>query len=125
MRFEQRLGFAIEERTGELIDDALELLDHVTGERLRHELYLLLSEARPEDSMERLSRMGVLEHIHPSLHYSREMSPLFVRLRGRFHAWPAARVESSTEASESAALGDDAGVEVHAPTLGLCYLALL
>ena len=125
VRFEQRLGFAIEERTGELIDDALELLDHVTGERLRHELYLLLSEARPEDSMERLSRMGVLEHIHPSLHYSREMSPLFARLRGRFHAWPAARVESSTEASESAALGDDAGVEVHAPTLGLCYLALL
>jgi tRNA nucleotidyltransferase (CCA-adding enzyme) len=125
VRFEQRLGFEIEERTSELIDDALELLNHVTGERLRHELYLLLSEAEPEGSLERLSRMGVLEHIHPSLRYSREMSPLFARLRGRFHAWPAARVEGDKGASDTLAYGDDEGVEVHAPTLGLCYLALL
>lgn len=125
VRFEQRLGFAIEERTGELIEDALELLDHVTGERLRHELYLLFSEARPEDSMERLARMGVLEHIHPSLHYSREMSPLFVRLRGRFHAWPAAQTETRRGARDLAVFSDDEGVEVHAPTLALCYLALL
>jgi len=125
VRFEQRLGFLIEERTSELIDDAIDLLDHVTGERLRHELYLLLSEAQPEGSLERLSRMGALEHIHPSLHYSREMSPLFARLRGRFHAWPATRVETDDKVWESTDYGDDEGVEVHAPTLGLCYLALL
>jgi len=125
VRFEQRLGFVIEERTSELIDDALELLDHVTGERLRHELYLLLSEARPEDSLDRLSRMGVLGHIHPSLHYSREMAPLFARLRGRFHAWPAAQVEAGHSARDLVAFGDDEDTEAHAPTLGLCYLALL
>jgi len=42
IRFEQRLGFALEERTARLIDDAVELIGHVTGERLRHELYLML-----------------------------------------------------------------------------------
>src|SRR5450756_606038 len=70
VRFEQRLAFQIEERTAELIDDAVELLDHVTGERLRHELYLLLAEAQPEKGLERLEQFGALVHIHPDLRFS-------------------------------------------------------
>jgi len=38
-RFEQRLGFTIETRTAELIDNALPMLSRVSGERIRHELY--------------------------------------------------------------------------------------
>ncbi len=87
VRFEQRLGFTIEERTAKLIDDAVELQDHVTGERLRHELYLLLAEPAPEKGLERLARLGALGHIHPGLRFPREMPELFVRLRERFHAW--------------------------------------
>gem|GEM_PF-2524828 len=38
VRFEQRLGFRIEARTEELLRGALDLLDRVSGDRLRHEL---------------------------------------------------------------------------------------
>jgi tRNA nucleotidyltransferase (CCA-adding enzyme) len=124
VRFEQRLGFAIEERTAQLIDDALELLDHVTGERLRHELYLLLAEAEPERSLDRLARMGALAHVHPNLRYTRDMAPLFARLRERVHAWPVhQRAGAATGTATTVAEGEDD--EAGAPTLNLCYLALL
>ncbi len=121
VRFEQRLGFTIEERTAELIDDALDLLDHVTGERLRHELYLLLAEAEPEKGLDRLARMGVLARIDPHLHFGRDTAQLFARLRERFGAWPAAkraeRRPSVTDVEEEES--------PDAPTLCLCYLAIL
>jgi len=124
VRFEQRLGFQIEERTAELIDDALDLLDHVTGERLRNELYLLLSEARPELALERLEQMGVLSHVHPALHYTREMGTLFARLRERFDLW--AGGERQAEIKQTAQdIEEENPDEVVAPTLALCYLAIL
>jgi tRNA nucleotidyltransferase (CCA-adding enzyme) len=104
VRFEQRLAFKIEDRTAELIDDAVDLLDHVTGERLRHELYLMLAEAQPEKALERLQQFGVLEHLHPGLHFSRELYLLFGRLRTRVNSWSS---------------------EHKAPDLEHCYLALL
>ena len=81
VRFEQRLGFAIEERTAELIHDAIELLSHVTGERLRNELFMLLKEAEPEKGLMRLDRLGALEQIHPSLRFSAEAAQRFAGLR--------------------------------------------
>lgn len=104
VRFEQRLAFQIEKRTAELIDDAVELLDHVTGERLRHELFLLLAEAQPEKGLERLEQFGALVHIHPDLRFSRDLGILFTRLRARVNSWQA---------------------EDKAPALEHCYLALL
>ncbi len=68
-RLEQRLGFSIEARTAELIYDALGLLDRVSGERLRHELELILSEHDPTGMLERLAEMGVLRHLEPGLQY--------------------------------------------------------
>ena len=122
VRFEQRLGFSIERRTEELITDALELLDHVTGERLRNELYLLLAEAEPERALERLDRMGALSHLHPSLRFSREMAQLFVRLRRRGVDLPAP-AEGGRRAP--AADGEAEDESLRPPTLSLCYLALL
>jgi len=66
-RLEQRLGFRIEERTEELIGNALDLLDRTTGERIRHELYLILEEEMPEEALCRLDELGVLAQIHPGL----------------------------------------------------------
>ncbi len=66
-RFEQRFGFAIEPRTEELIADALDLLDRVSAERVRHELELILAEAEPERTLCRLQGLGVLRKLHPSL----------------------------------------------------------
>ena len=66
-RFEQRLGFAIEPRTAELIDDALPMLSRVTGERIRHELYLILREREPERALCRLDGLNALAQIHARL----------------------------------------------------------
>ncbi|MGQ9767336.1 MAG: CBS domain-containing protein [Anaerolineae bacterium] len=67
VRFEQRFGFTIEPRTEKLIADALDLLDRVTAERLRHEIELILAEAQPERALCRLENLGVLARLHPAL----------------------------------------------------------
>ena len=66
-RFEQRFGFVIEPRTEELIADALDLLDRMSAERVRHELELILAEAEPERTLCRLQGLGVLQKLHPNL----------------------------------------------------------
>ncbi len=66
-RFEQRFGFQIEPRTQELIADALDMLDRVSAERVRHELELILVEAQPERALCRLAELGVLTRLHPQL----------------------------------------------------------
>lgn len=66
-RLEQRLDFAIEERTEELIGEALPMLERVTGERIRQELELALREPDPVPVIERLQQLDVLPQIHPGL----------------------------------------------------------
>jgi tRNA nucleotidyltransferase (CCA-adding enzyme) len=80
-RFEQRLGFAIETRTAELIDDALSMLSRVSGERIRHELYLILREREPERVFCRLDDLHVLAQIHPRLTCLEGTWERFARLR--------------------------------------------
>ena len=80
-RFEQRLGFTIETRTAELIDNALPMLSRVSGERIRHELYLILREQEPENALCRLHRLDVLAHIEPHLGCDERVQALFARLR--------------------------------------------
>ncbi|MBC7236041.1 MAG: CBS domain-containing protein [Chloroflexi bacterium] len=119
VRFEQRLGFTIEERTAELIDDALDLLDDVSGERLRNELYLILKEREPERVLMRLAQMNVLSHIHPELRFGRETGELFRRLRERFHEWPA------PDDVEAHHIDQEEDEEESRNGLPVCYLALL
>jgi tRNA nucleotidyltransferase (CCA-adding enzyme) len=65
-RFEQRFSFRIEPRTEELIGDALDLLDRVSAERVRHELELIVAEEAPELVLCRLAELGVLPALHPA-----------------------------------------------------------
>ncbi len=81
VRLEQRLGFRIEPRTAELITQALPLLDRVSGDRIRHEIELILDETRPEDSFCRLSALGALATLHPDLYCESWTSEAFARLR--------------------------------------------
>jgi tRNA nucleotidyltransferase (CCA-adding enzyme) len=85
-RLEQRLGFRLEERTEELIGNALDLLDRTTGERIRHELYLILEEEAPEDALCRLDELGVLAQIHPALKCDDWLRDRFRRLRESLEA---------------------------------------
>lgn len=81
VRFEQRLGFRIESRTEELITNALDLLDRISGERIRHELTFILQEEEPEKCLARLDELRILSQIHPSLRYNGWLREKFQQLR--------------------------------------------
>ena len=72
VRFEQRFGFQIEPRTLELIDEAREMLATITGQRIEHELNLILSEAVPQKILNRLEELRLLSAIHPDLNWTAE-----------------------------------------------------
>ncbi len=67
IRLEQRLNFEIEERTLELLRQAIPLLDRVSGERLRSELVQIFHESRMPQIMARLQGLHLLHAIHPTL----------------------------------------------------------
>ncbi len=67
VRFEKRFDYQIEDRTLELLQRALPLLDRVSGDRLRHELNTILQEEKALDMLERLAQLKVLPAIHPKL----------------------------------------------------------
>jgi tRNA nucleotidyltransferase (CCA-adding enzyme) len=75
VRFEQRFGFAIEQRTLDLMGEAVNQLHVVTGERLRHELDLIFAEETPSRTLERAQQLGLLGHIHPALTWQADWSP--------------------------------------------------
>ncbi len=81
VRFEQRLGFKIEPNTEALFADALPFLNRVSGDRLRHEIDLILREARPEDSLWRLAELGVLENINGGLEFNEWFASAFAAAR--------------------------------------------
>jgi len=70
VRFEQRFGFTIEARTMQLMGEAHDLIKQVSGDRLRHELDLLMAEAHPEAGFKRLNDIGLLKAIHPLLEWN-------------------------------------------------------
>jgi tRNA nucleotidyltransferase (CCA-adding enzyme) len=86
-RLEQRLGFHIEARTEELIDDALPLLDRVSGERIRNELYLIFQEAEPARMLRRIDELGVLRRIDPQLVWDDWLEDKFARVDLRAAEW--------------------------------------
>ncbi|HET91671.1 MAG TPA: CBS domain-containing protein [Chloroflexi bacterium] len=81
-RLESRLGFHLDPRSEALISDALPLLKRISSDRLRHELELIFGEAKPEHVLCRLEELGVLAHIHPSLHCDRWLQSKYALLRG-------------------------------------------
>lgn len=88
VRFEQRFGFALEARTAQLIDDARNLLEKVSGQRLRHELDLIFSETEPERALGRLQQLGVLEKIQASLDVDAWLEQKFRLLREGYTPTP-------------------------------------
>ncbi|MCB0192493.1 MAG: CBS domain-containing protein [Anaerolineae bacterium] len=66
-RIMARLEFALEERTAELLENALDLLDRVSGERVSRELDLIFRERYPEKAIQKLDELGILAAIHHGL----------------------------------------------------------
>jgi tRNA nucleotidyltransferase (CCA-adding enzyme) len=67
LRYEQRLDFKIEPVTLLLIKRDLNMLKTISGDRIRHELELVLKEELPEKALQRAEELGVLAKLHPAL----------------------------------------------------------
>lgn len=67
LRYEQRLGFHLEPNTEQLMRRDAAVMDEVSGERLWHELELILKEQCPEKVLSRADELGVLQKLHPAL----------------------------------------------------------
>ncbi len=74
VRFEQRFDFHIEERTLELMNEGRPLIRSLSGDRLRHELNLILEEEKAVAMLHRLDGLGLLSAIHPDLCWSEEVA---------------------------------------------------
>ncbi len=67
VRYEQRFGFDFEAQTARLLKRDIPMLDTISGDRIRHELELILKEKQPELAIKWLGELGVLSRISPSL----------------------------------------------------------
>ncbi len=67
LRYEQRLGFQLEEATRELLRRDIPMLDTISGDRIRYELECVFREEAPEKILHRADELGVLPKLHPAL----------------------------------------------------------
>jgi tRNA nucleotidyltransferase (CCA-adding enzyme) len=77
VRFEKRFGFKIEGRTQDLMKEALPLLKQVSGERLHHELSLILEEEMASAMVTRLDELRILAAIDSDLPVDPSHCPSF------------------------------------------------
>lgn len=71
IRFEQRFQFKIGSQTERLIKNAvrLNIFQKLSGARIRHEMRLLAEDSAPLDALIRMRDLGLLQEIHPLLHF--------------------------------------------------------
>lgn len=71
IRFEGRFQFRIGAQTERLIKNAvrLNIFQRLSGARIRHELRLLAEDAAPVAGLVRMRDLGLLQAIHPLLHF--------------------------------------------------------
>lgn len=81
IRYEQRLGFRLHPDTETLLLGNLSGLGLLTGERLWHEVDLVLQEAFPEKALRRAHGLGVLQRLHPALAFDDWLAGKFGRAR--------------------------------------------
>ncbi|HEX73995.1 MAG TPA: CCA tRNA nucleotidyltransferase [Dehalococcoidia bacterium] len=67
LRYEQRLDFQLEPNTLQLLKRDIPMLDTISGDRIRHELELILKEKYPEKVLRRAEELYVLHRLHPTL----------------------------------------------------------
>ena len=67
LRYEQRLDFQLEPNTLKSLKRDIPMLDTISGDRIRHELELILTEKYPEKVLRRAEELEVLPKLHPAL----------------------------------------------------------
>ncbi|MDD5644061.1 MAG: DHHA1 domain-containing protein [bacterium] len=79
VRFEQRLGFAIDRHTQNLIKNAVDMkmFDKVAYDRVKNEIILMLSEPKPLNAIRRMADFNELRFIHLSIKFDRKAADIF------------------------------------------------
>jgi tRNA nucleotidyltransferase (CCA-adding enzyme) len=90
IRYEQRFGFQLEKSTELLLHQNLSMLDTISGDRIRHELELILKEESPEKPLGRAGELGLLDKVHPSLKGNGWLKDRFQQARSIAHPTPPA-----------------------------------
>jgi tRNA nucleotidyltransferase (CCA-adding enzyme) len=85
VRFEQRLGFRIEDETSRLLRDATKpsLFRTVSAQRIRNELVLIARGPSAAETMRRLDALGILAALHPGLALDSRRKSILARLEER------------------------------------------
>jgi tRNA nucleotidyltransferase (CCA-adding enzyme) len=81
VRYEQRFGFRLEAATEKLLRQNVAMLRTLSGDRIRHELDLILKEDCPERMLKRLGELGLLVEIHPALEGNGRLEKGFEKAR--------------------------------------------
>jgi tRNA nucleotidyltransferase (CCA-adding enzyme) len=83
VRFEQRFNFKIEPHTEKLLRKAVRegMPGKTSGQRIKNELALIFEEERPEKSLKRMKRLGMLKFIHPGLKFSKSTERDYAAIR--------------------------------------------
>lgn len=88
VRYEQRLDFRIEERTMIWMKASFPLLSQVSGDRIRHELNLMLGEKNPQKNFARMNEIGLMPAIHPHFRWVDDLAePLQGACSGEVTSW--------------------------------------
>ena len=81
LRYEQRLDFQLEPNTLQLLKRDIPMLDTISGDRIRHELELILKEKYPEKVLCRAEELNVLHRLHPAFKGNGWLAEKFVEAR--------------------------------------------
>jgi tRNA nucleotidyltransferase (CCA-adding enzyme) len=85
IRYEQRLDFEFESETEKLLRRNVSMLDTISNDRLRRELYnILIKEPEPERVFARAEKLEVLHQLHPRLKGNGWLSQKFTKTRTTF-----------------------------------------
>ncbi len=84
VRYSRRLGFQIAADTRNLIETAVRegVFDRLSGQRLCHELALLLTEPHPTEALSLLADLGLLKVVAPAVTWNDELRFFLLELEG-------------------------------------------
>ncbi|WGS65048.1 CBS domain-containing protein [Marinitoga aeolica] len=88
IRFEKRFNFKIENRTLELLKDAVNngYIEKVTGMRLREEFEKILNERNITESIDEMGKFGILDHLFLYSQYKKSKLETFEKVL-KFYQW--------------------------------------
>ncbi len=81
VRYEQRFSFRLEAATEKLLRQNVAMLGTISGDRIRHELELILKEEYPEKALGRAGDLGLLGEVHPALEGNGRLEKRFEKAR--------------------------------------------